>query len=41
MGNNVNGFANEDMHMSRDMRFPTMCYVRPAKVQTSLHVRAV
>ena len=27
--------------MSRDMRNPTMCYVRPAKAQTSLRIRAV
>ena len=26
--------------MSHDMRFPTMWYVRPAKAQTSLHIRA-
>ena len=28
-------------HMSRDMRFPTMWYVRPAKPQISLRIRAV
>ena len=28
-------------HMSRDMRFPTMWYVRPAKAQTSMRIRAV
>ena len=28
-------------HMSRDMRFPTMWYVRPAKAQTSLRIRTV
>ena len=28
-------------YMSRDMRFPTMWYVGPAKPQTSLHIRAV
>ena len=28
-------------HFSRDMRFPTMLYVRPAQAQTSLHIRAV
>ena len=28
-------------NMSRDMRFPTMWYVRPAKAQTSLRIRAV
>ena len=27
--------------MSRDMRFPTIWYVRPAKAQTSLRIRAV
>ena len=27
--------------MSRDMRFPTMWYVRPAKPQISLRIRAV
>ena len=29
------------LHLSRDMRFPTMWYVRPAKAQTSLRIRAV
>ena len=29
------------VHMSRNMRFPTMWYVRPAKAQTSLHISAV
>ena len=28
-------------HISRGMRFPTMWYVRPAKAQTSLRIRAV
>ena len=28
-------------YMSSDMRFPTMWYVRPAKPQISLHIRAV
>ena len=28
-------------HMSRDMRFQTMWYVRPAKPQISLRIRAV
>ena len=28
-------------YMSRDMRFPTMWYVRPAEAQTSLRIRAV
>ena len=27
--------------MSRDMRFPTMWYVQPAKAQTSMRIRAV
>ena len=27
--------------MSHDMRFPTMWYMRPAKSQTSLRIRAV
>ena len=27
--------------MSRDIRFPTMWYVRPAKPQISLRIRAV
>ena len=26
--------------MSRDMRFPTMCFARPAKPQISLRIRA-
>ena len=29
------------LNMSRDMSFPTMLYVRPAKAQTSLRIRAV
>ena len=29
------------LQMSRDMRFPTMWYVRPTKPQTSLRIRAV
>ena len=28
-------------YLSRDMRFPTMRYVRPAKAQTSLRIRTV
>ena len=28
-------------HFSRDMRFQIMRYVRPAKAQTSLRIRAV
>ena len=28
-------------YLSRDMRFPTMRYVRPTKVQTSLRIRTV
>ena len=30
-----------DKYLSRDMRFPTMWYVRPAKAHTSLRIRAV
>ena len=33
--------ADSEDYLSRDMRFPTMWYVRPAKAQTSLHIRAV
>ena len=29
------------LQMSRDTRFPTMWYVRPAKPQISLRIRAV
>ena len=29
------------VYMSRDMRFPTLWYTRPAKAQISLRVRAV
>ena len=29
------------LELSRDMRFPTMWYVRPAKLQTSLRLRTV
>ena len=29
------------LHFSRDMRFPTMWYVRPAKLQISLRICAV
>ena len=29
---------NDSSNMSRDMRFPTMWYVRPAKAQTSLRI---
>ena len=28
-------------HLSRDMRFPTMWYMRPAKARTSLRICAV
>ena len=31
----------QDIYMSRDMRFPTMWYVRPAKPQISLRIRAI
>ena len=34
-------FSHTMRYMSRDMRFPTMWYVRPAKAQTSLCIRAV
>ena len=34
-------FTRMYQHMSRGMRFPTMLYVRPAKPQTSLRIRAV
>ena len=30
-----------NLNMSKCMRFPTMWYVRPAKAQTSLRIRAV
>ena len=30
-----------DFNLSRDIRLPTMWYVRPAKAQTSLRIRAV
>ena len=43
-----NGTANQqlvralfEINMSHDMRFPTMWYVRPAKPQISLCIRAV
>ena len=35
------GSSHCPMEMSRDMRFPTMWNVRPAKAQTSLRIRAV
>ena len=31
----------EMFYLSRDMRFPTMWYVQPAKPQISLRMRAV
>ena len=31
----------ESLHMSRNMKFPTMWYVRPAKPQISLRIGAV
>ena len=34
-------FKHGHSERSRDMRFPTMWYVRPAKAQTSLRIRAV
>ena len=33
--------GDHNAHMSRDMRFPTMWYLRPAKAQTSLHIHPV
>ena len=33
--------AQKHAKLSRDMRFSTMWYVRPAKPQTSLRIRAV
>ena len=33
--------SGKTRHMSRDMRFPTMWYVRPAKPQISLRKIAV
>ena len=30
--------THSDQQISRDMRFPTMWYVRPAKAQTSLRI---
>ena len=34
-------FGTMKFHLSHDMRFPTMFYVRPATPQISLHIRAV
>ena len=31
----------DHLYLNRDMRFPTMWYVRPTKAQTSLRIRAV
>ena len=33
--------GNSYHNLSRDMRFPTMWYVQPAKPQISLRIRAV
>ena len=33
--------AMKKTYLSRNMRFPTMWYVPPAKAQTSLRIRAV
>ena len=33
--------VKSDNSLSRDMRFPKMCVVRPAKAQTSLRIHAV
>ena len=37
----MHGQLSTDTYMSHDMRFPTIWYVRPAKPQTSLRIRAV
>ena len=39
--NNITGSEMYNNYLSRDMRFPTMWYVRPAKPQISLRIRAV
>ena len=44
--NQVGGLGEQirelrEVCMSHGMRFPTMWYVRPAKAQTSLRIRAV
>ena len=40
--NRINNFLFTcQIHMSRDMRFPTMWYIRPAKAKTSLRIRTV
>ena len=36
-----NEYLRYTKDLSQCMRFPTMWYVRPAKAQTSLHIRAV
>ena len=36
-----NSNTTETTQLSRDKRFPSMLYVRPAKAQTSLRIRAV
>ena len=37
----INTVGQSRSLLSRDMRFPTMWYVRPAKPQIRLHIRAV
>ena len=38
----ANTLTYDDINdVSRDMRFPTICYVRPAKPQISLRISAV
>ena len=34
-------FTGPQIQLSRDMRFPTIWYVQPAKAKTSLRIRAV
>ena len=38
---NLEDIPPMELDLSRDMRFPTMWYVRPAKPQISLGIRAV
>ena len=37
----INRLTPSKYHMGRDMRFPTMWYVRPAKAQTGMRMRTV
>ena len=41
VGNPEDRFSHDEAHLSRNIRFPTMWYVRLAKAQTSLCIRAV